>query len=103
MSIEIPETSVEIMGKLYQIKCPEDEVPSLHRAASYLQDKMRSMRDAGVLSIDRIAVITALNIVHQLLTLEQTKNQDLQLINQRLSALQNKVEAAIAESSQMEL
>lgn len=102
MSKETLETSVEIMGKIYQIKCPEEEVPSLHRAADYLQEKMRKMREAGVLSVDRVAVITALNIVHQLLTLEQNKNQDLHLINQRLSALQNKVEQALAEAAQLE-
>lgn len=103
MSIETPDTSVEIMGKIYQIKCPEEEIPSLRRAAEYLQEKMRIMRDAGVLSVDRVAVITALNIVHQLLTLEQSKNQDLQLLNQRLLTLQHKIEQAIDASTQMEL
>lgn len=102
MSKETPDTSVEIMGRIYQIKCPEEDVPSLRRAADYLQEKMRNMRETGVLSVDRVAVITALNIVHQLLTLEQNKNQDLQLINQRLSAIHNKVEQALLEPAQME-
>jgi cell division protein ZapA len=102
MSRDTPDTSVEIMGKIYQIKCPEEDVPALRRAADYLQEKMLNMRATGVLSADTVAVITALNIVHQLLTLEQNKNQDLQLINQRLSVLQNKVEEALAESVQVE-
>ncbi len=102
MSKETSDTSVEIMGRIYQIKCPEEDVPSLRRAAEYLQEKMRNMREMGVLSVDRVAVITALNIVHQLLTLEQNNNQDLQLIHQRLSALQDKVEQALFEPAQME-
>jgi cell division protein ZapA len=102
MSKEIPDTSVEIMGRVYQIKCPEEDVASLRRAADYLQEKMRNTRETGVLSVDRVAVITALNIVHQLLTLEQNKNQDLQLINQRLSALQHKVEEVLDKPDQME-
>lgn len=102
MSKETPDTtSVEIMGRIYQIKCPEEDVPSLRRAAEYLQEKMRHMRETGVLSVDRVAVITALNIVHQLLTLEQHKNQDLQLMNQRLSALQDKVEQALSLPASM--
>ena len=103
MSIETPHTSIEIMGKIYQIKCPEDEVPALRRAAEYLQEKMRHMRETGVLSIDRVAVITALNIVHQLLTVEQHKNQYAQTVNQRLLDLQAKVDLALAQSAQMEL
>jgi cell division protein ZapA len=103
MSIETQDTtSVEIMGRIYQIKCPEEDVSSLRRAAEYLHEKMRHMRETGVLSVDRVAVITALNIVHQLLTLEQHKNQDLQLINQRLSALQDKVEEALLKPAEVE-
>lgn len=97
------DTSIEIMGKTYQIKCPETEINSLQRAAQYLEEKMRLIRASGVLSLDRVAIITALNVAHQLLMLEQQKNQHAQLINQRLTELQNKVESALAQHAQMEL
>jgi len=97
------DTSIEIMGKTYQIKCPETEVNSLQRAAQYLEEKMRLIRASGILSLDRVAIITALNMAHQLLMLEQQKNQQAQLLNQRLTELQNKVESALAQSMQMEL
>lgn len=103
MSDDITGASVEIMGKTYQIKCPQSEIKSLQRAAEYLEEKMRMMRENGVLSIDRVAIITALNIVHQLLMVEQQKNHHFQSINQRLHDLQAKVEQALAYSSQMEL
>lgn len=102
MSNEVPHTSIEILGKVYQIKCPVTEIHSLKRAALYLEEKMRIMHDSGV-SSDRIAVITALNIVHQLLTLEQQKNTHFQTINQRLFDLQNKLDHALAEKLQWEL
>jgi cell division protein ZapA len=103
MSHETTGTSIEIMGKTYQIKCLESEVPSLQRAAQYLEEKMRIMRDAGVMNVDRVAVITALNVVHQLLTLEQQKNTHFQKINHRLTELQHKVESVLAQHAQMEL
>lgn len=103
MSDDAVGASVEIMGKTYQIKCLETEVKSLQRAAQYLEEKMRMMRETGILSIDRIAIITALNIVHQLLMVEQQKNHHFQSINQRLHDLQAKVEEALAQSAQMEL
>ena len=98
MSQDIQEVPVEIMGKIYQIKCPCSEVQSLQRAAVYLQEKMRNIRETGVLSVERVAVITSLNIVHQLLTLEQNKHDDLQSINQRLDALNSIVEQALTET-----
>lgn len=103
MNKEAPDTSIEIMGKIYQIKCPETEVSSLHRAAEYLEEKMHIMRESGVISADRVAIITALNVVHQLLTLERQKNHHFQTINQRLLELQSKVENALAQTAQMEL
>lgn len=103
MMNDTTETSIEIMGKAYQIKCPETEVNSLQCAAQYLEEKMRLIRASGILNLDRIAIITALNIAHQLLMLEQQKNQHAQLINQRLTELQSKVENALAQGGQMEL
>lgn len=103
MNKDIPDTSVEIMGRLYQIKCHESEVNALRRAARYLEDKMLTMRESGVLGVDRVAIITALNVIHQLLTLEQQKSHYAQTINQRLLELQTKVEHALAQTAQMEL
>jgi cell division protein ZapA len=99
---ETKDASVEILGRVYQIKCPATEETSLQRAAQYLEEKMRHTREAGALSMDRIAIVTALNVVHQLLTLEQQKNHHFQLINQRLHQLQNKVEQALAYHEQLE-
>ncbi len=100
---EISDTSIEIMGKVYQVKCPTKEIDSLTRAAEYLEEKMRKMREGGVTGPDRLAIITALNIVHQLLTLEQQKNSHFHALSQKLSALQNKVEDALARKVQWEL
>ncbi len=89
-------TAVEILGKIYQIKCSETEIEPLRQAAQFLQEKMRAMREVGsALSIDRVAVITALNLAHQLLVLEQHTHHQTQTINERLRALQAKVEHAM--------
>jgi len=102
MSQETTGTSVEIMGKSYQIKCPEEEINSLHRAAKYLEEKMLLLRESGVFSLDRMAVITALNVVHQLLTLEQQRKLDVQMLNQRIHILHSKLDIALAETKQLE-
>jgi cell division protein ZapA len=103
MMNDTTDISIELMGKTYQIKCPETEVNALQRAAQYLEEKMRLIRESGILSLDRVAIITALNVAHQLLTLEQQKNQHAHVVSHRLTELQNKIEHALAQNKQMEL
>ncbi len=92
---QMEKTSIEILGKNYQINCPATEINALQRSAQYLEEKMRLMRESGVVNIDKVAIITALNIVHQLMMLEQQKNQQMEILNQRLASLQSKVESAL--------
>lgn len=104
MTIEITGTTVEVLGKKFQVKCPEDDVTSLHQAAEFLQDKMNEIRATTyLLSIDRIAVIAALNIAHQLLELQNEKLTAAEKINGRLRDLINKMDNMLAASAQLEL
>jgi cell division protein ZapA len=58
--------SVSILGKEYKIACEEDEVEALLESAKDLDRQMRTIRDSGaVASPDRIAVMAALNLTHE--------------------------------------
>lgn len=88
--------SVRILDKDYHISCPPDERSNLESAARYLDSKMREIRFSGrVIGADRIAVMAALNIAHELL---HKKHEDSENANSRaqVSALLNKVELALA-------
>jgi len=64
---------VNIMGKEYKIACEQEEQDNLIRSASELDAQMRKMRDSGkVGNAERIAVMAALNLSHELQAL---KNQ----------------------------
>ena len=68
MSTETSTLEVFIVDKCYRINCPENEQESLRASAQYLDRKMRDIRGAGkVIGLERIAVIAALNITHELL------------------------------------
>lgn len=96
MSEKIVNTTIEILGKLYPIRCPEPEVKSLQQAAEYLNQKMAEVQDSGkVINLERIAIITGLNITYEYLRLTQQKNNFLDNINQRIVHLQEKVDNAL--------
>ena len=59
---------VNILDKEYLVACPEDARVELERAARHLDKKMREIRSSGkVYGTERIAVMAALNITHDLL------------------------------------
>jgi cell division protein ZapA len=64
--------SVTILEKEYQVACPEDQQAELLLSARHLDEQMRAIRSTGkVIGLERIAVMAALNISHELL---QTRN-----------------------------
>ena len=59
---------VSILGRDYKIACRESERAELMQAVALLDARMREIRDAGkVAAIDRIAVMAALNLAHEVL------------------------------------
>lgn len=77
MSTETSTLEVFILDKSYRINCPENEQESLRASAQYLDRKMREIRGSGkVIGLERIAVITALNITHELLSLSQRMDSE---------------------------
>lgn len=104
MTTKIVSTTIEILGKYYPIRCSESELASLQQAAAFLNQKMTEVQESGkVINLERIAIITALNISHQFLQLDQQKSSLTDKINQRITQLQNKIETAISQPLETEL
>lgn len=90
--------SVNILGKEYLVACGEKEEHALIKSASYLDQKMREIRDSGkVIGTDRIAVIAALNIANDLLSGEERQNSDESFMI-RIQHLKDKIEDALYKS-----
>ena len=59
---------VAILGREFKVACKEAERAELSEAVALLDRRMREIRDAGKVSgTDRIAVMAALNLAHELL------------------------------------
>ena len=65
--------SINILGKEYHVSCPAGEEQNLRQAAHTLNERMASIKASGkVVGLERIAVMAALNISHEL---QQRKNE----------------------------
>ncbi len=104
MSGEPVLVTVRILDREYRVACPPEEREDLMASARHLDQLMREIRDSGkVIGLDRIAVMAALNMAHELLELRREREGLSERIGERVRALQAKVEEALGESSQMEL
>ena len=86
---------VHLLDKEFRVACPADEKENLIRAARYLDDKMREIRSANVLGLERIAVMAALNLAHDLLLAKGELSQQ-QDGGNRVGRLLDRVEAELA-------
>lgn len=69
---------ITILDKEYRVACPANERESLERSARHLDAKMREIRNTGkVIGNDRVAVMAAINITHELLQLRAGQPQAL--------------------------
>jgi cell division protein ZapA len=104
MSQQDQNISVRIMEKNYQVKCPPERSRELQDAALYLDKRMREMRDSGkVVGLDRIAIITALNLTYNLLNLEGKENKSIDIMASRITDMQKRIEDTLTEQEQLEL
>ena len=95
---------VTILDQEYRITCTADEKADLIESARYLDKKMQALKDEiGVVGHDRLAVIAALNITHELLKAQSTTNYFNNEISNRLAALGQKIEASLGQGAKLAL
>ena len=93
---------VQLLGRTYRVACEDDERESLMQAVAYLDGKMNEIHKAGkVMGAERIAVMAALNVAHELLGLRLGNGFDLGQAKRRISALESKLDEAIAKQENL--
>jgi cell division protein ZapA len=100
----IARVSVRLLDREYQVACPADQRSDLLDSAEYLDAKMREVRDSGkVVGLDRVAVISALNIANELIKLRRNGTAVDSDVGTKLRALRERVESALEKGQQLEL
>ncbi len=86
---------LRILGKEIQVACQKEERDDLMRAAEYLNTEMESVKSrGGNPSTEKIAIITAMNMANELLSLRD-HNIAVQRASTKLSELQHKIAEAL--------
>ncbi len=96
--------NVTILDKEYLISCTDDERDLLHRAIELLNLKMREVKSSGnVIGSERIAVMAALHIAHELLQYKDRNESYNSNIDSLIRRLQTKIDDALVHGKQLEI
>ena len=93
---------ITIMGREFRVACPEEEQAGLLEAVDYLNRKMLEIRDGGkVIGLERIAIMAALNIAHELLTTKVGGGFDMGEIKRRMNRMEAVIDQAMSEQTKL--
>jgi len=104
MSEKSTSVQVKILEKEYHINCPPADQEALMKSARYLDENMRKIKERGnIHGGEKIAVIAALNITHDMLKKNRLINQTRHVNAEQIKKLEDKVDLALEKSRQLEI
>jgi cell division protein ZapA len=102
MNSPVKALDVSIMGREFRVSCPEEDEPALLESAEFLDKRMREIRDTGkVTSVERIAIMAALNITHEFLTTRLGGAFDVGEFRRRIKSLESQLDQALSDQDDL--
>ena len=102
MSAEPKGLQINVMGREFRVACPDNEQKGLLEAVDYLNKKMNEIRDNGkVIGLERIAIMAALNIAHELLSTRVGGGFDIAEVKRRMSHMETLLDQAMFDQSKL--
>ena len=93
---------ISLLGRSYKIACEDGERDALMQAVAYLDSKMGEIKKGGKVSgTDRIAVMAALNIAHELLSMRLGSGFDLGQAKRRIATIEARLDDALAKQEKL--
>jgi cell division protein ZapA len=95
---------IKLQGKDYRVACAPEERDALLAAVGFLDAKMNEIGTLTKSAGERLAVMVALNISHELLALRQSPDKapvvDAEVARRRIESIEARLDAALAEQKQ---
>lgn len=91
--------TVTILDKEYLVACEDQEREQLHAAVRLLNQKMQEVRNSGkVIGTERIAVMAALNMAHELIDYKSRNDDYTSRVGDDIQRLRQKIERVLNKS-----
>jgi len=101
MSVDATGMQVNIMGREFRVACTPGEQKALLEAVEYLNRKMHEIKEQGkVTGVDRLAIMAALNISHEFLTM-RLGSFDVSEFKRRMASIETTLDQALADQEKL--
>ncbi|TVR63271.1 MAG: cell division protein ZapA [Candidatus Competibacteraceae bacterium] len=102
---EMISVAVRLAGYEYRFACATVEREELLEAADHLDQRMREVRDRSgkPLNLEAIAVMTALNLSHELLRLQRQRAEADAVVNRQVQDLLQIVDDVLSKTEPVEV
>jgi cell division protein ZapA len=95
--------TIDILDKSYQVSCEPEQEEELRQAARDLDDQMRAIRSTGkVIGLERVAIMAALNLSHQVLSLKSGDQLD-ESQEEAIKGVTSRIDEALFQLRQFEI
>ena len=99
---EVTQVEVSIMGRTFTIGTPTAERETLLDAVRMLNEKADAIRNMGkIVDVDKIAIMAALNIAHDLLKVKIGGGLEMAEIQRKLRTMGETADKALQDSQQL--
>ena len=97
---------VKLLGKEYRVACEPAERDSLLAAVAFLDDKLKEIGEKTRGSGERLAIMAALNLAHELLAAKSTPADlaaalESESIQRRIDRIEAKLDESLAQHEQL--
>jgi cell division protein ZapA len=102
MSADPKGLQINVMGREFRVACADSEQKGLLEAVDFLNRKMGEIRDGGkVIGLERIAIMAALNIAHELLSTKLGSGFDIAELKRRMNHMETVLDQAMRDQSKL--
>ena len=97
---------VKLLGKEYRVACEPGEREALLAAVAFLDGKLKEIGEKTRGNGERLAVMAALNLAHELLTAKNTPTEvaaalESESIQRRINSIEAKLDESLAQHEQL--
>ena len=92
---------ITLLGRDYRVACPPEEKEALQAAVQFLDERMQELAERTKSSGERLAVMTALNLAHEVLFTKLPGGFDIHDLKRRIAAMDSRLDEALAQQDSL--
>lgn len=95
------QVEITLLGREYRVQCREGERDALGASVELVEHRMRELAEATRASGERLAVMCALNLAHEIFQIQATGGVDLIPLRRKISAMQSRIDEALSAQEKL--